>query len=150
MKSIEVWMSIDPSQNPTLHAEGGEDAMTLDEKQAAVGGLIEYCTFAENVQLPVPTDAGMRMATVLNVIANEEGRLMNLETNQIGTYAAFGVPIGEAPFLILGNVLLHVRIDEDAALVTPQTLMQTVMGIRRSHMIPSLSLAEADYTLGDE
>ena len=66
MKSIEVWMSIDPSQNPTLHAEGGEDAMTLDEKQAAVGGLIEYCTFAENVQLPVPTDTVGSLIFVLN------------------------------------------------------------------------------------
>lgn len=148
----EIWIKISTEQRPTLIAEGGEESLTLAQKQDAVGGLIEYCTFGRNVQLPIPNPSGegFIFATVLDVIANEEGRLKaEPQQNAIGTYCAFGVPIFEAPYMIVGDVLVHVRVDEYPEVATQSDILGLVMGIdaMRSHMMPSLVLDEADYDM---
>ena len=146
-------MRIDTRQQPHFIAEGGEDAITLEQMQEAVGGYIEYATFAQDVDLPIPTHEGLRMAKVLQVIANEEGLMMGLKSNAIGTYCAFGVPIPQAPQMIVGDVLVQVRLDEDAREVSPTELMSLLNGEQAhdSHMMPSPQLHEADYTCaGDE
>lgn len=151
--SRKLWMKIDTNQTPTILAEGGNDALSLSEKQEAVGGLIEYCTFGRNVQMPVPFEGRLLMATIIDVIANEEGRLVaEPQQNAIGTYCAFGQSVFEAPYSIVGDVLVHIRIDDDAPDATQEDIIRMVMGEQamRTHMIHSLILEEADYEMEDD
>jgi len=153
--SRKLWIKISTQQRPTILAEGGEGALCLEQMQEAVGGLIEYCTFGRNVQLPVPNPKGdgMVFATVVDVVAHEEGRLVaEPRGNAIGTYCAFGMPIHEAPYQIVGDVLVNVRIDDNPEVASQEDIVRLVMGIDalRSHMMPSLSLAEADYGVEEE
>ena len=157
--TAEYWIKINTDCTPTIIAEGGEDAIGLKEMQGAVGGLIEYCTFGRNVQLPVPhpKEGRMVMATVIDCIAHEEGRLVaEPKVNPIGTYAAFGQSITEAPYAIVGDVLVHVRIADDAPSATPMQLVELIMGdniVRSptdSHMMPHMGADEADYGVEEE
>lgn len=152
----ELWIKIEADQTPTIIATGGEENLTLKDMQGAVGGLIEYCTFGHNVQFPVPqtNGAGFVMATVLDVIANEEGRLVaEPEINPIGTYCAFGIPIFEAPYMIVGDVLIHVKIEDDAQRCTANDIIKLIMGMtepQTSHMMPNPALYEADYGVDEQ
>ena len=150
----ELWIKIEASSRPTIIAEGGEENLTLKDMQGAVGGLIEYCTFGRNVKLPVPDNkkGGLVMAEVIDVIAHEEGRIYGEAPNAVGTYAAFGVPATQAPYAIVGDVLVHVRIPKDAPKTNIDTMLEMVMGIKKSsHMIlSSLNSEEADYEIGGE
>ena len=151
--SRKLWMKIDTEQKPTILAEGGNDALSLAQKQEAVGGLIEYCTFGRNVQMPVPFEGRLVMANIIDVIANEEGRLVaEPKQNAIGTYCAFGQSVFEAPYSIVGDVLVHLRIDDDAPQATQEDIIRMVMGEQamRTHMIHSLALEEADYDMEDD
>lgn len=150
--SKKLWIKISTDQRPTILGEGGDGALTLEQMQEAVGGLIEYCTFGRNVQLPVPNPSGegLVFATVLDVVANEEGRLVaDPQQNAIGTYCAFGQSIFEAPYLIVGDVLVNVRIDDNPEVASQEDIVRLIMGVDalRSHMMPSLSLEEADYDM---
>lgn len=150
----EYWIKIETNSRPTLIAEGGEESLTLKDMQGAVGGLIEYCTFGRNVKLPIPSkEGGLIMAEVIDVIANEEGRIHRLKPNMVGTYAAFGVPAQKAPYAIVGDVLVHVRIPEEPQEASIDLMLELVMGIKRSKphmMFTSLNSQEADYEIGGE
>jgi len=156
--TTEYWIKIETNCTPTIIAKGGEDAIGLKEMQGAVGGLIEYCTFGRNVQLPVPhpTEKRMVLGTVIDCIANEEGRIYGFDANPIGTYAAFGQPITEAPYAIVGDVLVHVRIADDAQTATPQQMLEMILGVKTmrspkdSHMMPNMGADEADYGVEEE
>lgn len=140
----ELWIKITPTMQPTIVAEGGEDDITLEQMQEAVGGYIEYCTFAPNTPFPVPNkDGNMVIGSVINVVANEEGALMGLKANTLGTYAANGTL--ETTRVIVGDVLVHVRIGEDAEVVDKGAIIRLIHGKAHiTHMMPS-HLEEADY-----
>ena len=143
--TTEYWIKIDPDAQPQVLATGGEEAMNLQAMQNAVGGLIEYCTFAQNVELPVPHNGRMVLGEVLDVIANEEGRLVNNPIpNAIGTYCAFGMPAPEAPYAIVGAVLVHVRVADDAQEANMEKLLEMVLGIKVAQSMTQ-DLQEADY-----
>tara|TARA_R100000231_G_scaffold34814_2_gene30755 strand:+ start:3113 stop:3592 length:480 start_codon:yes stop_codon:yes gene_type:complete len=156
----ELWIKIEANSRPTIIAEGGEENLTLKDMQGAVGGLIEYCTFGRNVKLPVPNingggfidGGGLVMAEIIDVIAHEEGRIYGEEPNLIGTYAAFGVPAKDAPYPIVGNVLVHVRIPEEPQPTTIEEMLLLVMGIKQvSHMVfPSGACDDANYEMKEE
>ena len=150
--SMNLWIRIDETGRPSVVSI--EEEPNLAQMQEAVGGLIEYCTFGKNVQLPVPhPETGkMVLADVVDVIANEEGRLVAQPMNNaLGTYAAWGKPISEAPYAIVGVVIVHFRIADDAQETTQDELVRRVLGVRvhESHMMPSMHLDEADYTMED-
>ena len=150
----ELWIKIETDSRPTIIAKGGEENLTLKDMQGAVGGLIEYCTFGRNVKLPVPSinGGGLVMGEIIDVIAHEEGRIYGEEPNLIGTYAAFGVPAQEAPYPIVGNVLVHVRIPEEPQPTTIDEMLLLVMGIKQvSHMVfPSGASDDANYEMKEE
>ncbi len=152
---MKLWIKISTEQRPTILAEGGDGALSLEQMQEAVGGLIEYCTFGRNVKLPVPNPSGegLVFATILDVVAHEEGRLVgDPQQNAIGTYCAFGMPIYEAPYMIVGDILVNVRIDENPEVASQEDIVRLIMGEEalRSHMLPSLHLIEADYEMDGE
>jgi hypothetical protein len=69
---------------------------TLEEKQAWVQGYIEYAPVAEGAQFLVhcnsePDNFDMTLGNFSEVIVNEEGLLMNLETNEIASVMACGI-----------------------------------------------------------
>lgn len=151
--SMNLWIRIDEAGRPSVVSM--EKEPSLEQMQEAVGGLIEYCTFGKNVQLPVPhPETGkMVLADVIDVIAHEEGRLVAEPIrNALGTYAAFGRPISEAPYSIVGAVIVHFRITDDAQETSQAELMNRVLGVRinESHMMPSMHLDEADYTMKED
>ena len=152
----ELWIKIETNSRPTIIAkkENGKGEPSLKDMQGAVGGLIEYCTFGRNVKLPIPAEdnSGLIMAEIIDVIAHEEGRIYGEEPNFIGTYAAFGVPASQAPYLIVGDVLVHVRIPAEPQKTNIQEMMQMCLGVNPvSHMIfPSANCADADYEIGGE
>ena len=146
--TAELWIKIDPQAHPQVLATGGEEALNLEQKQEAVGGLIEYCTFSKGTQLPVPYDGRMVMGTVLDVIANEEGRIYGMQPNAIATYCAFGMPAHEAPYPIVGAVLVHVRVNDAQEEVGMGEMIRMVLGAEVADALTT-ELEEADYG-GDE
>lgn len=144
----ELWIRIDPEAQPSLIAQDRD--LTLTEMQEAVGGLIEYCTFGRNVKLPVPSPQGGAMVwgEVIDVIAHEEGRLVNNPLpNAVATYAAFGQSIADAPYSIVGAVLVHVRIPDGAQEATMQELLSLILGAEVAQAMTD-ALEEANY--GDD
>lgn len=146
--NTELWIKIDPQAHPQVLATGGEEALNLKQMQEAVGGLIEYCTFNKATQLPVPHDGRMVMGEVIDVIANEEGRIYGMQPNAIATYCAFGMPAHEAPYPIVGAVLVHVRIKDDAEEVSMDEMIRMVLGAEVADALTT-ELEVADYG-GDE
>lgn len=152
----EYWIKIETNSKPTIIAkkENGKGEPSLKDMQGAVGGLIEYCTFGRNVKLPIPSEdnTGLIMAEIIDVIAHEEGRIYGEEPNLIGTYAAFGVPAQEAPYSIVGDVIVHVRIPQTPEKCSVDRMLEMVMGIKKvSHMIfPSVASKDADYEIRSE
>lgn len=143
--TTEYWIKIDPEAPPQVLATGGEEALNLTQMQEAVGGLIEYCTFAQGTELPVPHNGDMVMGKIVDVIANEEGRIYGMPPNAIGTYCAFGMPAHQAPYPIVGAVLVHVRVDDDAKKgVRMEKLIEMVLGIETAQALTQ-ELQEADY-----
>ncbi len=98
-----------------------EDDLTLAQMQGMVGdsrdpeytSLIEYCPVVEGAQFPVndPITGEVRMAWVRDVIADEEGRLREntCKANVLATYAVFQAVPPYAPFWIVGDVIIKLR-----------------------------------------
>ena len=98
--------------------------------------------------MPVPYDGRMVMGTVLDVIANEEGRIYGMQPNPIATYCAFGMPAPQAPYPIVGAVLVHVRVNDAHEEVGMVDMLRMVLGAEVADAITT-ELEEADYG-GDE
>jgi len=98
-----------------------EDDLTLAQMQGMVGdsrdpeytNLIEYCPVVEGAEFPVndPITGEVRMAWVRDVIADEEGRLREntCKANVLATYAVFQCVPPRAPFWIVGDVIIKLR-----------------------------------------
>ena len=98
-----------------------EDDLSLAQMQGMVGdsrdpeytSLIEYCPVVEGAEFPAndPITGEARMAWVRDVIADEEGRLReNTATpNVLATYAVFQCVPPHAPFWIVGDVIIKLR-----------------------------------------
>ena len=91
---------------------------TLDEKQSWVQGYIEYAPVAEGAQFLVhcnaePDNFDMTLGNILEVIVNEEGLLMNLETNEIASVMACGVNgDGTNAQMLRGRAIVKYEYDE--------------------------------------
>ena len=108
---MQIWIEMTETLEITqVH----ETKPTLSQLQKAVGGLIEYCPVQKVGQkIPVPFAGRMVLAEPVDVIANEEGRLMDMNMHLLASYATWGVPIPAMPYMIVGPCVLHVRFDEN-------------------------------------
>ena len=108
-----------------------EEDMSLSEMQEAVGGLIEYVPrIPEEAWMPVNHEGRIIRGKVVEVIVNEEGRLMRLPPNHISTLAAYGEArylhaVTQGPgHLLVGRAIIVCEVDPDADEVTFEEFLQ--------------------------
>jgi len=91
---------------------------TLEEKQAWVQGYIEYAPVAKGAQFLVHCNAeqdnfDMTLGNFSEVIVNEEGLLMDLETNEVASVMACGINgDGTKAQMLRGRVVVKYEYDE--------------------------------------
>jgi hypothetical protein len=128
MTTFYRWTTIDEEghvQNIT------DKEMFLEEKQEAVGGLIEFVPdIPEDAWMPVNHEGRIIRARVVEVIVNEEGRLMGQPPNHIASLAAYGEArylhaIMQGPHrLLVGRAIICCEVDPDADEVTFEEFLQ--------------------------
>ena len=108
-----------------------EERMSLEQMQEAVGGLIEYVpSIPEEAWMPVNHEGRIIRGKVVEVIVNEEGRLMRLPPNHISTLAAYGETrylhaVTQGPGrLLVGRAIIVCEVDPDADEGTFDEFMQ--------------------------
>tara|TARA_R100001510_G_C7653860_1_gene212346 strand:+ start:156 stop:620 length:465 start_codon:yes stop_codon:yes gene_type:complete len=108
-----------------------DDDMSLSQMQEAVGGLIEYVPrVPEDAWMPVNHEGRILRAKVVEVIVNEEGRLMRQPPNHIATLAAFGEirylhAVMQGPdHLLVGRAIIVCEVDPEADEVTFDEFLQ--------------------------
>lgn len=103
---------------------------TLAEKQAAVGGWIEYAPVVRGAKAPFPVSQGQaKLSQVMAVIVDEEGLLKGKTPNTISTYAAFQEPFNqETRRPLVGGAILHLKVKADDEVITFEEMLQLVSG----------------------
>lgn len=116
-----------------INADGSIDKITekepsLAEKQAHVGGLIEYAvvTTDKKFALPFPPQKAI-LTDVRDVIVNEEGRLLGMHDNPIASYAAYGVALDDPNQLCGPAIVVCDEPDETCEIVELDWLIQAMV-----------------------
>lgn len=107
-----------------------QEEPTLAEKQAAVGGLIEYAPVVRGAKAPFPISEGLaKLSQVVAVIVDEEGLLKGKSPNTISTYAAYQEPFNqETRSPLVGGAILHLKVKPDDDVITFEEMLQLVSG----------------------
>lgn len=110
---------------------------TLGEMQEAIGGYIEYAPVKEGAKMPIPINRGLsRVATVKDIIVDEDGLLKGYQENAVSTYAMTNIPINEqdngTPILV-GPAIIHVEVSQDDKLLDFKDFMALVSGQEGLH-----------------
>jgi hypothetical protein len=110
-----------------------QEEPTLAEKQAAVGGLIEYAPVVRGAKAPFPINQGQaKLSQVVSVIVDEEGLLKGKTPNTISTYAAYQEPFNqETRSPLVGSAILHLRVKADDDVISFEEMLQLVSGDRK-------------------
>ena len=112
-----VWISLkaDEAQPAWVRT----DEPTLAEKQAAVGGLIEYVPLHSAQLMPFPLNGEVFMGQVADVIVHEEGLLCaEPKLNVLGSLAAFGTIDPTTGRYLVGDVIVVLTYDDDDETLT--------------------------------
>jgi hypothetical protein len=98
-----------------------ENEPTLDEMQEWVGGLIEYAPVRPGAKFQYHVDKEtMVWGETLEVIVNEEGLLLNLESNEIASIMACGMLEDATGWqTLVGRAIVKYTIDEDDEPINP-------------------------------
>lgn len=94
---------------------------SLDEMQEWVGGLIEYAPVRPGAKFQYHVDReSMVWGETLEVIVNEEGLLLNLESNEIASIMACGMLQDATGWqTLVGRAIVKYTIDEDDEPIDP-------------------------------
>jgi len=129
MTTYDLWTTVD--EDGKVVSITDKD-MSLQEKQEAVGGLIEFVpNIPEGAWMPVNHEGRILRAKVVEVIVNEEGRLMRMPPNHIASLAAYGEArylhaVAQGPHhLLVGRAIIRCRVDPHADEVTFEEFLQT-------------------------
>ena len=128
MSAFFRWTTID--EDGKVHNVTDKE-MFLEEKQSAVGGLIEYVPgIPSDAWMPVAHEGRILKAQVVDVIVNEEGRLRQMPCNHLATMAAFGEArylhaVMQGPDrLLVGPAIIACKVDPNAEEVTWEEFLQ--------------------------
>lgn len=116
----KIWVAVETEEAQPTWVKTKEPS--LAQKQAAVGGLIEYAVITGEHEFPVPLNGDAFMGRVVDVIVHEEGLLVaDPQLNILATIAAYGGIHPSGP-LLFGDAIIVLEIDDDAEPISPEEI----------------------------